>query len=1015
MLRNVPKYKPVVSIIPGGAIQFLDFGLNLNDPNLVKFSCSFNEVEHGNGDENCDLHCLDLDQESGDYVSRQTGQSDAPLYSIKAEKALETYLDQWVPLPILRRSHIKANGELAFHPGPADWARVRVAKLGKEHPDRDGYTHRLTIALDTVSEPLGQKYAAITPEDVRAGEEFLLAADEREIAWLLNEAWIEEWLYQLFYRYKVAQLAQRGSSRTFRAEDLEYACEHLAHYLTFLKLLAHASIIPTLRLVDPSKYAPIEVDLIIDIGNARTCGVLVETIPDAATTDLNNSYILELRDLSQPELSYREPFESRLEFNKVLFGIPESIGLSRQSGRRTEAFVWPTVVRVGNEAARLSAQSTEASGQTGMSSPKRYLWDMQPRLQEWRYTRRADDHSAVEEPVTSGIFVRYINEIGTPLEHLPKLRREKIFKDQPHEPAFHASYARGTLMMFVLSELIAHALENINSPTQRSDRPHSDIPRRLRRIILTVPTAMPLVERKLFRRFAEWARDVLWSALEWEEWKAERKGTRATRTQDYREAPEVRLDWDEASATQLVFLFNEIREKFQGDVRFMFNLYGRQRAKYPEQKSLRIATLDIGGGTSTLMVTTYESLGGGATAVIRPHQLFREGFIVAGDDILRTVIESHILAALQETLKALGVFDPKALLTKLFGGDYGGQSEAERSLRRLFTIQLAIPIGLKLLREYERVNFESGNTSYSRPMKDYFSGEWPAHLAKYVEDAAQQAGAKNFSLANVPLTFDATAMDRTVRSCIGAALADLCEVIHLCDCDLLLLTGRPSMLPAVRNAVLAKMPLPPNRIIALHQYRVGNWYPYRDAHGLIADPKTTVVIGAMLCALAEGQLEAFSFRSSELTIRSTARFIGEMELSGQIMQSKVFFSDLNLDNEEEWEKEHSFKFEAPLFIGFRQLAAERWPATPFYRLSFSDQNAIVNARGRLPYTVEVVFSSSHHSTRDGNGGNDEGQFKIENVVAANDQSVKRDELTLRLQTLKAQDGYWLDTGIFSIV
>jgi len=45
---------------------------------------------------------------------------------------------------------------------------------------------------------------------------------------------------------------------------------------------------------------------------------------------------------------------------------------------------------------------------------------------------------------------------------------------------------------------------------------------------------------------------------------------------------------------------------------------------------------------------------------------------------------------------------------------------------------------------------------------------------------------------------------------------------------------------------------------------------------------------------------------------------------------------------------------------------------------------------------------------------DEGEFRIEEVVAADGGPVRREELTLRLQTLKNQEGYWLDTGIFSI-
>ena len=59
-------------------------------------------------------------------------------------------------------------------------------------------------------------------------------------------------------------------------------------------------------------------------------------------------------------------------------------------------------------------------------------------------------------------------------------------------------------------------------------------------------------------------------------------------------------------------------------------------------------------------------------------------------------------------------------------------------------------------------------------------------------------------------------------------------------CDWLLLSGRPSRLRAVADMVLAKMPVPPHRIVGMHRYAVGGWYPFRDSAGRVEDPKTYV-------------------------------------------------------------------------------------------------------------------------------------------------------------------------------
>jgi hypothetical protein len=96
-----------------------------------------------------------------------------------------------------------------------------------------------------------------------------------------------------------------------------------------------------------------------------------------------------LRDLSHPERVYDEPFPSRVEFARNVFGDEK---LSRRSGR--SAFLWPTVTRVGFEAQALSYFSHGAEGNTGLASPKRYLWDTDPRHHAWRFNPGPEESAA---------------------------------------------------------------------------------------------------------------------------------------------------------------------------------------------------------------------------------------------------------------------------------------------------------------------------------------------------------------------------------------------------------------------------------------------------------------------------------------------------------------------------------------------------------------------------------------------------------------------------------------------
>lgn len=212
----------------------------------------------------------------------------------------------------------------------------------------------------------------------RGGERrFALSPKSRDNAWFLNTLWVDEWIAEIYDAHQTA----RHNGRTTWRENTPFIMEHLATYLTLLEALAASGTVPTVRVVDPAHLTPVDVDLVLDLGNSRSTGMLVETLPQRQT-NLNDSYLLQIRDLSQPDRTYTGPFATRIEFAEATFGNPR---LSARSGRSTPAFVWPSVVRVGPEAARLAQHSVGAEGNTGMSSPKRYLWDESPRAQQWRF------------------------------------------------------------------------------------------------------------------------------------------------------------------------------------------------------------------------------------------------------------------------------------------------------------------------------------------------------------------------------------------------------------------------------------------------------------------------------------------------------------------------------------------------------------------------------------------------------------------------------------------------------
>lgn len=981
-LAPLPNYPQPTTLIAKSGIQFMDFGFDPARSTVREWGFFDNGQRRGADD----LVQLEFDPSRDVHETVENGRRRVvePNLFIGAKEALAPFVDKWVPLPFFQ---VRPGG--AFKEGPADWARARLvdleARYGEGFRDERGNRFRLVLAFDTglLPDAEGRAYLAPSPKDVAAGALFALAHRQRDNHWFVRQGWVRKWLDELFI-----ELHPKATPDELEHEIKRQPEEAAARYLAFLGMLQAADLFPNMKVVGDAERpgrGAIEVDLVLDVGNSRTCGMLIESTGERAA-NLNDSYELSLRDLTHPERVCARPFESRIEFAQASFGRNH---LSRLGGR-TDAFIWPTMARVGPEATRLSARRRGTEGNTGMSSPKRYLWDLEPQKHQWLFNAALSADPGAANAANEGPLAQLVNQKGEPLYRLAA-------DDPENLPVFEPLYSRSSMMTFVLCEILLQALASINSPAQRGRRSHAESPRRLRRVIMTAPTGMPLAERQIFRRRAETARDLVWMTLGWR--------------MDDREAPppEVFLDWDEASCTQLVYLYTEVARNYGGDAHRFFEQARKPRTTPPRASSLRVASIDIGGGTTDLIVNTYLAEGAGTSVTLLPTQEFREGFNKAGDDILLRAIQNHVLPPVEEAMREAGVAQPDTLLAELLGGDRGGEDVERRNLRRQFALQVAAPIGIEMLHACEAYRPLEGTVD--RPPRAFGSffaaGAAPAaNVVAFVNDAARRRGGATFDLAKVVFPVDLEAIDDTVQTEIKNVLTPLCELVHAYDCDVLLLSGRPSRLPALRALALKLLPLPPDRVIALHDYRVGTWYPFRDARLRVDDPKTTVAVGAMICALGQSQLANFSFRADMLKPRSTARYIGKLEGTGRLLRADICYADVDLDNPEYRLPAVPVEFRGPMALGFRQVDLERWPTTRLYWMEYAGKAAGERYSTRTPLKVAL----ERVVPRDRASIDTEG-FRIVSVADRDGEPISGRPLTLRLQTLAQSDGYWLDTGM----
>ena len=168
--------------------------------------------------------------------------------------------------------------------------------------------------------------------------------------------------------------------------------------------------------------------------------------------------------------------------------------------------------------------------------------------------------------------------------------------------------------------------------------------------------------------------------------------------------------------------------------------------------------------------------------------------------------------------------------------------------------------------------------------------------------------------------------------------------------------------------------------------------------GKIGDPKTCVVVGATI-ALMSGTLARMNgFRTQRERLAnkvvSTANYIGLYEENAARVKT-VYFDEV--------QGNHDLIFNDKIFIGMRQMANNEWIGSAMYKLAFKDNAAAEALANLMPLTVQLEIR---------NRDKDKEKIEIRRITNKLGSHVEKNQLSLSLQTLTDEYGYWLDTGIF---
>jgi len=886
---------------------------------------------------------------------------------------LPLYENQWIPVPYFYR-----RSTCSFDFGAFNWARC---KLVPQQSDVEGKKfYNVILAIDTrVDYDKRDTYSEspIFPDAFKTDLDFEVCSDKV----LLRDFCAPNSERSAYIAQYLKELTNPMQNTIGKIRKTGLQTDHISSYFLLINYIAQKKLFPKLTLYKNKGVVEEGVDMIVDIGNSKTTVILKEGHNDVNWSKLRQ---FELRDMTnfivegvQPEmLNHEGSFDMRLAFRKADFGNFK-LGGSRQ-------FVYPSLIRLGIEANTLIHKSKCSQADddrlSTYSSPKRYLWDAKPSHNEWRFLtldKEKESHILNIEGLT-----KYINSDGT------------VNKDGNGGITFN--YSRRSLMTFAFLEMLNQALAQINSHEYRKDLGHMQRPRQLERLIVTCPTTMSEIERKALVKCANDAITLF------ELFYGSMHHIEVAPNYAREEGDENIWYFDEASCSQLVYMFAEIGHKYKGKSDEFFNLYGKKNENHYE---LTVGSLDIGAGTTDLMICKYTYEESNKTTLV-PEPLFYDSFYMAGDDMLKNMVYDFIAAddntVIRNLKRDMPYDDFHQLVKDFFGGDHTGMTMEQRRNRRDFNIQVSVPLMNHFLQLLAN-NSPDCIVKYS----DVFDENPPAeHLLTYFQN--------HFGLdfCKIDWQYDAKRAEKIVVDAFDPLLQKIAAIMYAHSCDLIVLSGRPASLSPIRQLFLNYYAVAPYRLITLNDYYVGEWYPFSNT-GFIKNPKSVVAVGALLGFYSSNinTFEDFTLDTRLLSqkLKSTMNFISSPHTKDKTPNYCL------TDNKHHGEVLINT---IPTYLNVRQVDFPSYPSRPLFVIDIDIAAMEKTLLRQNPYANEQDIQEFIQNKKDAI------KQKLPFAITLDREPDNRETLTLTdnegnegtlrisVQSMKVSEGYWLDTGIF---
>lgn len=735
--------------------------------------------------------------------------------------------------------------------------------------------------------------------------------------------------------------------RELERQGIERAAFKVAALLDLI-----APLMPRMRLAPIESHQPVGVSLVLDFGNSRSTALLVES-KDGEMSSLP----LEVRDSSNPFTTSRGTIGSRITF------YPSPFDPQIHDVAVADCFAEPSIARLGREALD-RALETPHRYLCSLSGPKRYLWDDAPTDQRWHFAIKKGEEYA---PI-AGRILKYLEDGSGGL-----LLRE----DGPSTPA-DPRYPSRTMMLFAMVELISQALSQVNSMPYRTFHGREQNPRVLEQLVLTYPSAMSDEEKAVYEQLVQNA--VVLSGYLYNIQVDHRPNYNAA-TESYTPF----LKFDEALSAQMVYLYQEVVHAYSGNMAEFVRVYGH------EDGTVRIASVDIGGGTADVMVAEYKDKLPGTGTALSIEKLFQDGVSVAGDDVCRALLEDIIF---EQVLAQLPSAKGRQQLMQLFGPGHGGHGADWRTLKAKLVPYFWLPLArcFWALGEGFRMPEHTLERQYSvqEVFRIFENTDWSERILTEADAFLGREVPGFMGLNNLFFRFDKSEVEASIDKVLREPLRRYADILAQFDIDILVLAGRTSKLERVRELFVAEMPVTSPRIKCMSEYRVGDWYPaaWRE-HGFVRDPKSTVAAGATVLQLASrNRLPGLLL--DEVTELEQRPIYGLYQpTEPHIARKNELFRDGDLSQ--------PFAYTGGMMVGFRNVDSQEMDGSPLYEVRPANEDV---ERALLEDRVSLRFRLGEHD-----------RVEIAEAISGKGHySFEPKDFVLALKT-STFDRYWLDSGV----